>query len=85
MTLSTVMTNVLVSVLILLLVVLTSGLLFQFLGVRWLSSTAILAELAPTIRGETSGWDTFRVIFVFTGLTTASILATFSVFKQRDL
>ena len=85
LTLSTVMTNVMVSVLLLLVLIVSSGLLLQFLGLRWISTTAVLAELAPTIRGDTSGWDIFRVIFVFSGLTTAALLTTFSVFRQRDL
>jgi hypothetical protein len=85
LTLSTVMTNVMVSVLLLLLVVISSGLLLQFLGLRWMSATAVLAELAPTLRGQTSGWDTFRVIFVFSGLTAVAILTAFSIFRQRDL
>lgn len=85
LTLSTVMTNVLLSVLLLLLLVISSGLLLQFLGLRWMSTTAVLAELAPTLRGHTSGWDIFRVIVVFGGLTAVAILTTFSVFRQRDL
>ena len=85
LTLSTVMTNVMVSVLSLLIVVMASGLLLQFLGLSWMSVTAVLAHLAPTIRGETAAWDTFRVVFVFSGLTAASILTTYSVFRQRDL
>lgn len=85
LTLSTVMTNVMVSVVVLLFVVLVSGLLLQFLGLSWMSTTAVLAELAPTIRGETAVWDTFRVLFVFSGLTAAALLTTYSVFRQRDL
>lgn len=85
LTLSTVMTNVMVSVLVLLFVVLISGLLLQFLGLSWMSTTAVLTRLAPTIRGETAGWDTFRVVFVFSGLTAVSVLTTYSVFRQRDL
>lgn len=85
LTLSTVMTNVMVSVLVLLLVVLVSGLTLQFLGLSWMSATAVLTYLAPTIRGETPAWDTFRVVFVFSGLTAVAVLATYSVFRQRDL
>ena len=85
LTLSTVMTNVMVSVLVLLVVVISSGLLLEFLGLSWMSVTAVLAELAPTLRGETAAWDTFRVVFVFTGLTAVAILTTYSVFRQRDL
>lgn len=85
LTLSTVMTNVMVSVLVLLLVVLVSGLTLQFLGLSWMSATAVLTHLAPTIRGETPAWDTFRVVFVFSGLTAVAVLATYSVFRQRDL
>ena len=85
LTLSTVMTNVMVSVVVLLFVVLVSGLLLQFLGLSWMSTTAVLTELAPTIRGETAVWDTFRVLFVFSGLTAVALLTTYSVFRQRDL
>lgn len=85
LTLSTVMTNVLVSVLVLLLVVLVSGVALQFLGLSWMSTTAVLAEMAPTIRGETAAWDSFRVVVVFSGLTAVAILTTYSVFRQRDL
>ena len=85
LTLSTVMTNVMVSVLVLLIVVLSSGLLLEFLGLSWMSVTAVLTHLAPTIRGETAAWDTFRVVFVFSGLTAVAILTTYSVFRQRDL
>lgn len=84
-TLSTVMTNTMVSVLLLLILIIVSGLLLQFLGLRWMSTTAVLTELAPTLRGDTSGWDVFRVIVVFGGLTTVAILTTFSIFRQRDL
>ena len=85
LTLSTVMTNVMVSVLVLLIVVLSSGLLLEFLGLSWMSVTAVLTHLAPTIRGETAAWDTFRVVFVFSGLTAVAILTTYSVFRRRDL
>jgi ABC-type transport system involved in multi-copper enzyme maturation permease subunit len=85
MTLSTVMTNVLVSVLVLLVVVLASGLILQFLGLTWMSTTAVLTHLAPTIRGETPVWDTIRVIVVFSGLTVVAVMTTFTVFRARDL
>ena len=59
--------------------------LLEFLGLSWMSVTAVLTHLAPTIRGETAAWDTFRVVFVFSGLTAVAILTTYSVFRQRDL
>ena len=85
LTLSTVMTNVMVSVVVLLFVVVISGIALQFLGLTWMSVTAVLTSLAPTIRGETPAWDTFRVIVVFAGLTAVSVLLTYQVFRQRDL
>ena len=85
LTLSTMMTNVLVSILALLLIVTVSGVGLQFLGLTWMSTTAVLRDMAPTIRGETPVWDTFRVIFVFAGLTLVAIFATLTVFRARDL
>jgi len=85
MMLSTVMTNVLVSVLVLLVAVLASGLILQFLGLNWMSTTAVLTELAPTFRGETPAWDTFRVVVVFAGLSAVLVMSTFAVFRARDL
>ena len=85
MMLSTVMTNVLVSVLVLLVAVLASGLILQFLGLNWMSTTAVLTELAPTFRGETPAWDTFRVVVVFAGLSAVLVMSTFVVFRARDL
>lgn len=85
LTLSTMMTNVLLSVLVLLTAVIASGLVLQFLGLTWMSTTAVLSELPATVRGQTPVWDTFRVIVVFTGLTAVAIMSTFAVFRSRDL
>jgi ABC-type transport system involved in multi-copper enzyme maturation permease subunit len=85
LTLSTMMTNVLVSILALLLLVTVSGVVLQFLGLTWMSTTAVLRDMAPTIRGETPVWDTFRVMLVFAGLTLLAIFSTLTVFRARDL
>lgn len=85
LTLSTFMTNVLVSVLVLLLVVLFSGLILQFLGLTWMSTTSVIGRLPETFRGQTAGWETFRILLVFTALTVAAVMASFWVFRNRDL
>lgn len=83
--LSTVARNVLLAVLALLLVVIFSGVALQFLGLSWLSTTAVITALPETFRGETAVWDEVRVLAVFTGLTAASIAASLWLFRTRDL
>jgi ABC-type transport system involved in multi-copper enzyme maturation permease subunit len=83
--LSTIFPNTLLSVLILLVVMLFSGVLFQFLGVRWLSATAIASELPATFRGQASAWDMIRVVIVFGALAAGAIFGALWVFRTRDL
>ena len=83
--LSTVARNVLLAVLALLLVVVFSGVALQFLGLTWMSTTAVLTALPETFRGETAVWDEVRVLAVFSALTAASIAASLWLFRTRDL
>ncbi len=85
LTLSSLMTNVLLAVLSLLLVVLLSGVVLQFLGLEWMSTTAILAQLPQTFRGHTSAWDLVRELVVFSSLTAGAVFASFWIFHNRDL
>ena len=82
---STLFSNVLVAVLVLLLVVVLSGFVLQFLGLPWMSTTSVVNELPNTFRGDTSTWDTVRILFVFGALTAGAIVTSFWVFRQRDL
>lgn len=84
-TLSTLMSNVLLAVLTLLLAVVLSGVVLQFLGLTWMSTTSVVNQLPHTFRGGTPAWDTVRVLVVFIGLTVAAVLASFWFFKTRDL
>jgi hypothetical protein len=84
-TLSTMMTNVLLAVLTLLLIVVLSGVVLQFLGLTWMSATAVVNELPRTFRGATPVWDVVRVLTVFSSLTAASAFAAFWIFRKRDL
>ncbi len=83
--LSTVARNVLLAVLALLLVVIFSGVALQFLGLTWMSTTAVITALPETFRGETPVWDEVRVLAAFTALTAASIAASLWLFRTRDL
>lgn len=85
LTLSSLMTNVLLAVLSLLLLVVLSGVILQFLGLEWMSTTAVLARLPQTFRGHTPAWDIVRELVVFAGLTAAAVFASFWIFKNRDL
>lgn len=83
--LSTVFRNVQLAILAVMVAVLFSGAVLQFLGLKWMSTTAILNELPATFRGETSLWTIFRVLIVFTALTAASIASSLYLFRQKDL
>lgn len=85
LTLSSLMSNVLLAVLTLLLVVVLSGVVLQFLGLEWMSTTSILARLPQTFRGHTPAWDIVRELTVFSSLTAAAIFASFWIFRNRDL
>ena len=83
--LSTVFRNVQLAILAVMVSVLFSGAVLQFLGLTWMSTTAILNELPTTFRGETPLWNVFRAIIVFGALTVASISASLYVFRMKDL
>ena len=84
-TFSTLFSNVLLAVLALLLIVVLSGFVLQFLGLTWMSTTAVVAGLPSTFRGETPAWDLARTFLVFSSLTAAAITTSFWVFRERDL
>ena len=84
-TLSTLFSNVLLAVLGLLLVVVLSGFVLQFLGLTWMSTTAVVYSLPDTFRGNTPVWDLVRIFLVFSSLTAAAITTSFWVFRERDL
>jgi hypothetical protein len=83
--LSSTLQNTLFAVLILLVMVLSSGVLFQFLGVNWLSTTAVVQDLPITFRGGTPLWDHLRVVLVFSALTIIALLTAIWAFRTRDL
>ena len=84
-TFSTLFSNVLLAVLGLLLVMVLSGFVLQFLGLTWMSTTAVVTGLPDTFRGKTPAWDLVRMFVVFSALTAAAIATSFWVFRERDL
>jgi len=84
-TLSTILSNVLLSTLILFLGVTLSGPALQFLGLTWMSATAVVVELPATFRGDKNWWELLRVFIVFSTLTGIAIITSFWVFRRRDL
>lgn len=84
-TFSTLFSNVLLAVLGLLLIVVLSGFVLEFLGIPWMSTTAVVTALPNTFRGNTPIWDIVRVFLVFSSLTAAAIATSFWVFRERDL
>lgn len=83
--LSTVFRNVLMAALILLVGIVFSGAVLQFMGVTWMSATAVINELPTTFRGDTPLWDETRVLLTFFALTAAAIVLALTVFRRRDL
>ena len=84
-TLSVLIRNVQVAVVLLLLLVLISGVLFQFLGLHWLSTTSVINRLPGTFRGETAIWQELRVIGVFSLLAAAAVSFSIWLFRHKDL
>ncbi len=84
-TLSTLMRNVLFAVLVLIAGILMSGAVLQFVGLTWMSATAVINELPTTFRGETPVWDEVRVLFVFMSLSVVSIVGGIWHFRHKDL
>lgn len=83
--LSTLLHNVLLAVLLLLVGVVASGVVLQFVGLNWMSTTAVINELPRTFRGETPVWDEVRVLLVFLSLTAAAIVSSIWLFRRKDL
>ncbi|MEE8422549.1 MAG: hypothetical protein V3S31_07210 [Dehalococcoidia bacterium] len=84
-TLSTFVRNVLVAVLVLIVGILMSGVILQFVGLTWMSTTAVINELPETFRGETPVWDEVRVLFIFIGLSALAMLGSIWNFRYKDL
>lgn len=83
--LSTFMRNVLVAVLVLLATLLISGVVLQFLGLSWMSTTAVIERLPDTFRGRTPAYDQIRVLVIFPVLTAVAIVSAMWSFRQKDL
>ena len=82
---SVAMTNVLPAVLVVLLAVVLSGAVLQFLGLTWMSTTAVIDQLPETFRGNTAAWEQMRVLLVFTGLSLVSLTSAVWLFRRKDL
>ena len=83
--LSTMFRNVQVAVVGALSVAVVSGVALQFLGLNWMSTTAVLTELPETFRGETATIDQVRVLIVFGALTVAAMMTGVWYFRRKDL
>lgn len=83
--LSTVLRNALLAALVLLLILLFSGAVLDFLGLSWMSTTAVIRALPQTFRGETPGLEQLRVLLVFPALSAISVAVALQVFRRKDL
>lgn len=84
-TMSTLLTNVLLAVLTVLVTIVLSGAVLQFLGLDWMSTTAVVEGLPETFRGETATLDHIRVLLMFSMLTVAALATSVFVFRRKDL
>lgn len=82
---SVAMTSVLPAVLVVLLTVVLSGAVLQFLGLTWMSTTAVIDQLPETFRGNTAAWEQMRVLLVFTGLSVIALTSSVLLFRRKDL
>ena len=83
--LSTLMRNVLMAVLVLLVTLVASGVVLQFLGLTWMSTTGVIEGLPDTFRGRTPMYDQIRVLVVFPVLTMIAIVVAMWGFRRKDL
>jgi hypothetical protein len=84
-TMSIAMANVLPAVLTVLLTIILSGAVLQFLGLSWMSTTAVIGQLPQTFRGETAVWEQIRVLTVFSSLSLIALITGTFVFRNKDL
>jgi ABC-2 type transport system permease protein len=82
---SIIMSNVLTAVLTVLLTVVLSGAVLQFVGLSWMSTTAVINQLPQTFRGETAVWEQIRVLGVFSMLSILTLIGSALVFRHKDL
>ena len=82
---SVAMSSVLPAVLVVLLSVTLSGAVLQFLGLTWMSTTAVIDQLPETFRGDTQAWEQMRVLLVFSALSFLALSSSVLIFRNKDL
>lgn len=82
---SVTMSGVLPAVMVVLLVVTLSGAVLQFLGLSWMSTTAVIDQLPETFRGNTAAWEQMRVLLVFNALSFLALISSVWLFRRKDL
>jgi ABC-2 type transport system permease protein len=82
---SVTMTAALPAAMVVLVSILVSGAVLQFLGLPWISSTAVIERLPQTFRSETAVWEQLRVLAVFSLLTIIALASSILIFRRKDL
>ena len=82
---SVAMSSVLPAVMVVLVATTLSGAVLQFLGLTWMSATAVIDQLPETFRGHTEAWEQMRVLLMFSGLSLVALTSAVWLFRRKDL
>lgn len=80
----TVLRNMIAAVVLIMVVFAAQGLIFDFLNLEYLSSTAVLDLLPAMIRGELGDWQQARILLAFGTGTVALAAIAGVVFNERE-
>ena len=77
--------SVLPAVMVVLVAMTFSGVIFQFLGLNAMSTTAIMEQLPATFRGEIDAWEHTQVLLIFVVASIAALTGAVWLFRRKDL
>lgn len=63
----------------------TQSLIFDFLGLDYLSPTALLKDMEHWLDGSAGAWEQIRYLLAFTAATAVCLAGTLASFYRRDL
>jgi hypothetical protein len=76
--------QMMVAVVVLVVVFVLEGFLFDFINMEYLSSNAVLDDLPAIIRGDVGAWEQLRIVLAFSLAALAAAAVAAYGFAQRD-